>query len=90
MILDVLDLATFGPIGLVVGGVIGVCAGWVLADLEGYGRPTKCVFAVCAAIYMTVPLTEPIPVATSLGLIARFFRGPPPNTDTPSSVEPPL
>jgi hypothetical protein len=76
-ILDVLDLATFGPIGIALGPVVGAAAGWIIGDLEGVGRNGRIVLACCAAIYMFIPFTEPIPVATCFGLAARFFRNPP-------------
>ena len=75
-ILDVLDLATFGPIGLALGPVVGAAAGWIIGDLEGVGRNGRIVLAFCAAIYMFIPFTEPVPVATCFGLVARFFREP--------------
>ena len=68
-----------------VGGVIGGLAGWVLADCEGLGRRSKYACVVAAAIYMTVPWTEPFPVATTLGLLSRFFRETPPKDTLPSS-----
>jgi len=74
MVLDFLDLATVGPIGLYVGAVVGGIAGWWLAGLEGLGSTGRWVLAVLSAIYMSVPLTEPIPVATLLGAVARFLQ----------------
>ena len=62
ILLDVLDLATFGPIGLFAGALVGGYAGWILGELEGFERNTRIAVAVCAAIYMTLPLTEPIAI----------------------------
>jgi hypothetical protein len=76
IILDVLDLATFGPIGIIVGALVGGYAGWILGDCEGFDRNIRIAFAICAAAYMTIPFTEPIPAATILILTARFFAGP--------------
>ena len=77
IILDVLDLATFGPVGILLGAVVGGYAGWVIGECEGFDRNIRIACAICAAAYMTIPLTEPIPAATILVLIARFFAGPP-------------
>ena len=77
IILDLLDLATFGPIGIIVGASVGGYAGWILGECEGFDRNIRIAFAICAAAYMTLPFTEPIPAATILILTARFFAGPP-------------
>ena len=75
-VLDALDLATFGPIGLCLGAVVGGYAGWILSNYEGIDRNLRIAFAICAAAYMTIPFTEAIPAATILVLLARFFAGP--------------
>lgn len=76
LLLDLLDLATFGPIGLVLGAAIGGYAGWVLGKYEGIQRELRLAFAICTAAYMMIPFTEPVPAATILLLLARFFLGP--------------
>jgi hypothetical protein len=76
IVLDALDLATFGPVGLVAGAVVGAYAGWMIGTFEGLGRDGRIAIALCAAVYMTVPMTEPYPVATVFTLVARFFRDP--------------
>lgn len=76
MILDVLDFATFGPIGLVAGAVVGGYAGWILARFEHVDPPLRTAIAICAAAYMMIPFTEVVPAATILVLLARFFTGP--------------
>jgi hypothetical protein len=77
IILDVLDLATFGPIGIVIGALVGGYAGWILGECEGFDHSIRIAFAICAAAYMTIPFTEPFPAATILIFTARFFAGPP-------------
>lgn len=86
IILDMLDLATFGPIGIIAGAIVGGYAGWILGECEGFDRSIRIAFAICAAAYMTIPFTEPIPAATILILVARYFTGPP-RTVTPQPPE---
>ncbi len=86
IILDVLDLATFGPIGILLGALIGGYAGWILAEFEGFDRNMRLTFAICAAIYMTIPFTEPLPAATIFVLLARLFAGPPANAERERSA----
>ena len=81
-VLDILDVATYGPVGLLIGGLVGGLAGWVLADCEGLGPKTRNICVAAAAVYMTIPLTEPIPVGTTLGVLSRLFRQP--RTDSPA------
>ncbi|MEM8668211.1 MAG: hypothetical protein AAGG48_11885 [Planctomycetota bacterium] len=76
MVLDLLDLATFGPIGLFLGGVVGFVAGWCLSHFESMDPSLRVAVAFSAAVYMTLPFTAPIPAATILILIIRYFRGP--------------
>lgn len=87
IVLDVLDFATFGPIGLVLGVLVGGCAGWVLGAYQSFDRNLRIAFAVCAAAYMTIPFTEPIPLATILVLTARFFEGPRSHADRQHGAE---
>lgn len=76
IVIDVLDFATFGPIGIFAGVLVGGYAGWILSGYEGLDRSLRIAFTICAAAYMTIPFTEPIPIATMLILAARFFQGP--------------
>lgn len=87
IILDVLDLATLGPIGTAVGALVGGYAGWILGECEGFERNIRIAFAIGAAVYMTIPFTEPIPAATILILTARFFAGPPARTVPQTSTD---
>jgi hypothetical protein len=72
LLLDTIDLATFGPIGLYLGWLIGLSLGWWMASIYGFRFYGKVVFATLAAIYLTLPMTEFVPVATVVSAIARF------------------
>lgn len=75
MILDVVDLATFGPIGFFLGVPVGLAAGYWLGTCLGLER-RHCVWvAMAAAIYCTMPGTEFIPLGTLVGAYARFREG---------------
>ncbi len=76
VMLDVLDAATFGPVGIVCGAIVGGWAGWQLAKHEGLPANLQFAAAICAAAYMTIPFTELIPAATMLVFLVRFFGGP--------------
>jgi hypothetical protein len=81
IMLDVLDLATFGTVGIFVGALVGAYAGWVIGEFEGLDRDGRTALACCAALYMMIPMTEPLPIATAFSLVARFVRGPRPPRD---------
>lgn len=72
MLLDFGDLATFGPLGFVLGPIVGALAGWWLATMAGLDRDTRVVVAVLAAAYMAAPFTEPFPLATMTSALGRY------------------
>ena len=71
MIIDALDLATFGPLGLKAGFLLGAPAGWYRARHLGLDHKRALLTAIGCGIYCTIPLTFPIPVATMIGVWAR-------------------
>lgn len=72
IILDTLDIATFGPLGIYFGGFIGFTVGWWITSFYDFGPRMRFAIATLAAIYLTMPLTEILPLATSVSAIARF------------------
>ncbi|HPF99728.1 MAG TPA: hypothetical protein PLE77_06645 [Kiritimatiellia bacterium] len=72
VIIDVVDLATFGPIGLVLGLPIGGLAGYWMGTCLGLDRKACVLCALAAGIYCMIPFTEVLPLATLVGAYARF------------------
>ena len=72
VIIDLVDLATFGPIGLVLGLPVGGLAGYWMGTCLGLDRKARLLCALAAGIYCTIPFTELIPLATLVGAYARF------------------
>ena len=68
VLLDLLDFATFGPIGLWVGAVVGGLAGYLLARAMGFARRWPAAVGVAAA-YCMLPFTAFVPLATAAGLV---------------------
>ena len=74
LILDFADFATFGPVGVVIGWLVGAAAGWWISSLQGYSLRYRIIWAALAALYCTVPFTAVIPLATICSVVARFFE----------------
>lgn len=72
LIIDLVDLATFGPIGLFLGLLVGGLAGYWMGRALGLSRKSSLYFALVAGVYCTIPGTEFIPLATLAGAYARF------------------
>lgn len=76
MLLDTLDVATFGPFGLYFGLIIGFAAGWWISSVYGFRKQTKLIWSLLAGIYCMVPGTEFFPLATIIAIIGRFCQTP--------------
>lgn len=74
LFLDMLDLATFGPFGFYVGWLVGLVVGWWMASIYGFGNLGKTAFACMAAVYLTMPFTEFMPVATVISALCPLSR----------------
>ncbi|MDH3686315.1 MAG: hypothetical protein OEP95_08815 [Myxococcales bacterium] len=74
MLLDLVDLATFGPVGLYGGFVVGAGLGWWLAGQYGLSRRGRLFAAVAAAVYSATPATEWLPLGTLAGALLKWRR----------------
>lgn len=74
LIIDFVDLATFGPIELFLGPPIGGLADYWMGRALGFSKRTALRCALIAGIYCTTPLTEFLPIATLIGACARYYE----------------
>ena len=77
LIIDFVDLATFGPIGTYLGLPIGGFAGYWMGRALGLERKPSLLCALLAGVYCMIPGTEMIPVATIVGALARYRESAP-------------
>lgn len=73
LILDAVDLATFGPIGLKFGLPAGALAGWLLSGAYQLQPRTRWLVAGLSGLYCMLPLTSFIPAATLVAVASRFL-----------------
>ncbi|MFC1763985.1 hypothetical protein ACFL6U_18160 [Planctomycetota bacterium] len=76
LILDFADLATFGPIGLFGGMLIGGGIGWLISGIYDFSPKGRMIYTLLAGIYCTIPGTFFIPLATIISAVARFSEKP--------------
>lgn len=73
-LLDAVDLATWGPIGLYGGFVLGGIAGaWAGREL-GLSRRACVLLGVLSALYSMTPATELVPLGMLVGAGAHLAR----------------
>ena len=98
MLLDLVDLATFGPAGLYGGFLLGGAAGWWLGHRFGLAGRHRAGLALAAAAYSASPATETLPLGTLVGGLIQVAgkrratsedRPPGDPQDEPPPVEPP-
>ena len=77
LIIDFVDLATFGPIGRYLGLPIGAFAGYWMGRALGLERKHCLLCALVAGVYCMMPGTEMIPLATLVGALARYRESAP-------------
>ncbi len=72
LLLDAVDLATFGVIGFYLGPILGGILGWWLSSVYGFGTLGQCMIIVLIVVYFTLPGTSVVPVATIVFALIRF------------------
>jgi hypothetical protein len=74
IIIDAVDVATFGPVGYLAGLPLGSAAGYWMGRCLGLSRMASFYCALAAGVYCMFPLTEMLPVATLVGACVRFLE----------------
>ncbi|MCB1045319.1 MAG: hypothetical protein KDC35_20425 [Acidobacteria bacterium] len=64
MVVDMLDLATLGPLGVMWGWLIGGVGTYVVATLNKVPPKPKLFWSVVVGLYCSIPGTSFLPVAT--------------------------
>ena len=75
LLIDAVDLITFGSIGIYAGMFVGGAVGYWLAPALGFPPKGRWLSALMTGIYCTMPITGFIPAATiAAGLSRALFR----------------
>lgn len=72
LLIDFIDLATFGPVGVFFGMIIGGAAAYWVCSIYRMPIRQRIIWAIAAGVYCTIPFTEALPLATLIGAYARF------------------
>ncbi len=76
LLLDFVDFATYGSMGIMFGALLGGLVAWWLTSIYNVRGTARVFLVTVAAMYCTIPLTEPFPIATIFCSICRFFEPP--------------
>lgn len=73
--LDLVDLASFGPLGPTAGLLVGGLFGWWLSGIYRVKPSHRPWLALAAGMYCALPMTEALPLATIASVVSRFAGG---------------
>lgn len=74
VIIDSLDVATFGRFGFIFGMAVGGTAAFWMCSIYKLPLWQRFLWALAAGFYCTFPRTEFIPLATLIGAAARYVH----------------
>lgn len=95
LIIDLVDLSTFGPMGFYFGLPLGGGCGYWMGRTLGLSQKHSLYCALAAGIYCMIPVSEFLPLATLVGAFARYRDSgnrentPPPKEQNPPVLPPP-
>ena len=76
ILIDIMDLSTFGPIGIFSGMLVGGALAYWICHIYAIPMKQRWIWVMLAGGYCTIPMTEFIPIATIAGAYVRY-RNPP-------------
>lgn len=76
VVIDVVDLATIGGLGIVGGMLVGSFVSYAVFRQQGMGRFKSMALGALGGVYCAIPFTEALPLATLLTLISSFVSSP--------------
>jgi len=89
LIIDLVDLSTFGPMGFYFGLPLGGGCGYWMGRTLGLTRKQSLTCAIAAGIYCMIPVSEFLPLATLVGAFARYRESTPHSDEAQSEPETP-
>jgi len=89
LIIDLVDLSTFGPMGFYFGLPLGGGCGYWMGRTLGLSHKHSFYCALAAGIYCMIPVSEFLPLATLVGAFARYRESAPPSDEAPSEPKTP-
>lgn len=75
LVIDSVDLVTFGPLKRLIGLPAGALAGYWMGSIFRLPQRQRLLCALAAGIYCMIPGLEFIPLATLIGAYVRFREG---------------
>ena len=89
LVIDALDLITFGAIGVYTGMILGGAVGYWLAPTLGFPPRGRWLCAIMTGVYCTLPLTGFIPAAAiAAGVSRTIIRDQPAAPSLDSALRP--
>jgi hypothetical protein len=76
VIIDVVDVATIGGLGIVGGMLVGSFVSYAVFRQQGVSRFKSLALGAVGGVYCAIPFTEALPLATLLTLISGLVTGP--------------
>lgn len=74
LVIDSLDFATLGTLGIMIGMLVGGSAAFYICSIMELKIWKRVLIATLAGFYCAMPRTEFIPAATLVGAVIRFLQ----------------
>jgi len=74
LLIDMIDLALWGPMGVLLGLFIGGGMTWYLTSFFQIRPAARIAWTLAAGIYCALPFTQFVPLGTLVGLVIRYYE----------------